>query len=123
PEKKNGVRQMLDVYEKYGCSVTGLSTCKKDELPYNGIVTGVLVEETNFGTKILKLKHTFEKPSIEYAREHLRVKNVDLKDDEYLCYFGVDILIPKVFEYLQERYEKKKFTKGELQLRDPMDDI
>lgn len=118
------VKQLLQVYEKYGCSVTSLDTVKESELPYNGILTGKLVAFTQSDAMILKVTDTVEKPDVETARQRLKVsKDIGLKDDEYICYFGIDILTPKIFEFLEKNYKNKRLTQGELQLRDSMGDI
>jgi UTP--glucose-1-phosphate uridylyltransferase len=105
---------LVDVYNKHGKSATTLETCPESELSVNGIVIGDKVE----GDSVLNLTDTVEKPSVEYAREHLWVPG--LPDNEYLCYFGIDLLTPKVFDILQQNYDNNIRTKGELQLRDAM---
>jgi UTP--glucose-1-phosphate uridylyltransferase len=117
------VKQLLQVYEKYGCSVTSIDTVKETELSLNGILTGQLVALTQSKAMILKVTDTVEKPDVQTARQRLKVKDVGLKDDEYLCYFGIEILTPKIFEFLEKNYKDKRLTQGELQLRDSMGDI
>ncbi len=37
---------------------------------------------------------------------------IGLPDNEYLCYFGIDLLTPKVFDILQHNYDNNIRTKG-----------
>lgn len=58
-----------------------------------------------------------EKPSIQYAKDFLGVKNKsDSKD--YYCTFGQYVLTPDVFEYLREDIEEhdKNSDRSEIQL-------
>jgi UTP--glucose-1-phosphate uridylyltransferase len=70
-EKKTCAQQILDIFLRYGQSVTSLETCLESELNVNGIVTGTL-ETTLQNLPLYKLTDTTEKPSIEHARQYLR---------------------------------------------------
>jgi UTP--glucose-1-phosphate uridylyltransferase len=116
-EKKTCAQQLLDVFREYGQSVTSLETCLESELSVNGIVTGDLITNVQNIT-LYKLTDTSEKPSIEHARRYLRCRGTN--EGEYLCYFGIDLLTPKIFECLQFNYVNNIRTNGEIQLRDAM---
>lgn len=108
-------QQLVDAYNVHGRSVTSLDTCPEKELHLNGIVTGK--REAN-DQHIYRLDRIAEKPKVDFARQNLRVEG--LPDDRYMCFFGIDLLTPKVFEILQRNYDTGVRTGGELQLRDAM---
>jgi UTP--glucose-1-phosphate uridylyltransferase len=95
--------------------VTSLDTCPESELHLNGVVTGQLDANDQH---LYKLERIAEKPSVEFARQNLRVEK--LASDRYMCFFGIDLLTPKVFDILQKNYDTGVRTGGELQLRDAM---
>ena len=116
PQKKTCAQQLLHAYEQYGRSVTSIDTCKEVDLSLNGIVTGKKVDEKH--AFLYKLDKVAEKPSVDFARQNLRCEGVP--DGEYMCFFGIDLLTPRVFEILSDNYSKGVRTGGELQLRDAM---
>jgi UTP--glucose-1-phosphate uridylyltransferase len=63
---------------------------------------------------LLRATELAEKPSVEYARAHLRVPG--LPEGEYLTLFGLYLLTPQVFEHLQEQIAGNERERGEFQL-------
>jgi len=115
PKGLTCVQQIVEIYTNTGCSITSVETCEEADLSANGIVKGTLEKDNN---ALYKLEITAEKPSADYAQKHLKVKG--LKEGSYLCYFGIDLLPPKIFQILEDNYKNNVRTKGELQLRDAM---
>ncbi|MBD2440283.1 UTP--glucose-1-phosphate uridylyltransferase [Nostoc sp. FACHB-110] len=70
--------QMLRIYEKVHQSVVSLTTMPANIIHKAGCVTGVWQENNS----ILQLTQLAEKPSVEYARQNLRV--VGIAEDEFL---------------------------------------
>lgn len=60
-----------------------------------------------------------EKPTVEYARENLRVPG--LPGGEYLTVFGQYIIKPKIFEFLEENIRNNVRDRGEFQLTPALD--
>lgn len=115
PASRNCAQQLVDSYKVHGLSVTSLDTCPESELYLNGIATG---ERDSTDLHLYKLERIAEKPKIEFARANLRVEG--LPADRYMCFFGIDLLTPQVFDVLQRNYDTGVRTGGELQLRDAM---
>lgn len=107
--KDSCAKQLYKIHKKYGKCVTSLDLCSELEISLNGILKG---EEIYDYVKILEIQ---EKPSKEYAREHLKPRIGEM----YLCFFGIEILHKNIFPFLEKRYEKGK----ELNLRDAMSDL
>jgi UTP--glucose-1-phosphate uridylyltransferase len=108
---------LLDVYDVLGRSVVGLQKSHIDELYKFGCVTGVW---QNKGS-ILSLTEIYEKPDANYARQHLQVDG--LEEDQFLTVFGMYVLSPKIFDYLEENINHNLRERGEFQLTSCLDRI
>lgn len=111
-------KQLADVYARVGQSVTSLDLCHESELSLNGIVHGSPATES---PRCFTLAQISEKPTVEFAQEHLRVESVP--DQQYLCNFGIDLLNPLLFDILDYNYRHRIVTHGEIQLRDAMSEM
>ncbi len=103
-------RQLLNVYERVGRSVVGLMVTPGEQVQSFGCVTGTWEES---GT-VLGITEFSEKPSADYARQHLRVEG--LGENEFFTVFGQYVLEPTVFDYLDEHIRLNMREKGEFQL-------
>ena len=108
-------KQLAEVYQQVGQSVTSLDLCHESELSRNGIAHGTPTPESD---RLFGLVQISEKPSVEFAQQHLRVAG--LPDQYYLCNFGIDLLTPLLFDILDYNYRHRILTHGEIQLRDAM---
>ena len=115
-------KQLVDVYAQVGKSVTSLDVCGESDLSVNGIVQGNVLSHAS---RIYELARIAEKPTSDFAREHMRVEGVwDAADTyQYLCHFGIDLLTPLLFDILDYNYRNKILTHGEIQLRDAMAEV
>ena len=71
--------------------------------------------------RLFTLAQISEKPTVEFAQEHLRVEGIP--DQQYLCNFGIDLLNPLLFDILDYNYRHRIVTHGEIQLRDAMTEM
>ena len=108
-------RQLLDVYEQYNTNVVGLKIISGSELKRFGCVTGQW-EKVN---SILNVTEIYEKPSMEYAQEHLHIDTME--DDQYLALSGQYILSPKIFHFLEDHIKNNIRERGEFQLTSCLD--
>ncbi|KOP27628.1 UTP--glucose-1-phosphate uridylyltransferase [Hapalosiphon sp. MRB220] len=108
--KKSCARQVLEVYAQANQSVVGLTTISKDMIHKAGCVTGVWQQPDS----ILSLTQVYEKPTVEYARQHLRVEGIP--ENEFLSIFGLYALTPTIFDFLEENINNKFQERGEYQL-------
>ena len=111
-------KQLADIYVKIGRSVTSLDLCHESELSLNGIVHGNPSVES---TRLYTLTQISEKPTADFAQEHLRVEGIPRQ--QYLCNFGIDLLTPLLFDILDYNYKHQILTHGEIQLRDAMTEM
>ena len=85
---------------------------------------GARLETAPTGTaenRLFHLTHIAEKPTVDVARETLRVEG--LPSQQYLCNFGIDVLTPLLFDILEHHYRDNIVTHGEIQLRDAMAEL
>ncbi|MEH1798905.1 MAG: UTP--glucose-1-phosphate uridylyltransferase [Nostoc sp.] len=108
--EKSCASQVLDVYEKVNQSVVGLTKMPADIIHKAGCVTGVWQELNS----ILSITQLYEKPTIEYAKQHLRVER--MSENKFLGIFGLYLLTPKIFDSLAEHINKNFRERGEFQL-------
>jgi UTP-glucose-1-phosphate uridylyltransferase/mevalonate kinase len=108
-------RQLIDAYT--GVSLIGLRRTPEDRIKNFGTISGAWLEDED--QQLLNITKVAEKPSPEYAREHLRIPG--LPEGEYLTVFGQYILHPEVFEYLEENITNNLRERGEFQLSTVLD--
>ena len=110
-------RQLMEVYERTGKSVVGLQETPESEVHHFGCATGTWEGDG----RTLSITEFAEKPSAEYAREHLATQ--DVKDGHFLTLFGQYILTPRIFQLLEENITHNVREGGEFQLTSCMDKL
>ncbi|MDZ7373584.1 MAG: UTP--glucose-1-phosphate uridylyltransferase [candidate division KSB1 bacterium] len=110
-------RQVLDVFERVGHSVVGLKVTPADEIHKFGCVTGIWDRYA----EQLSITEFAEKPDLEYARQRLTTEGLD--PDQFLTIFGIYVLTPKVFEFLEEAIRHNLRERGEFQLTPCLDQV
>ncbi|MCY4402223.1 MAG: UTP--glucose-1-phosphate uridylyltransferase [Candidatus Poribacteria bacterium] len=110
-------QQVLDAYERVGHSVVGLKKTPIEELSNFGCVTGVWTEEAS----MISVTEFYEKPDPEYAREYLHVDGMDI--DSFLTVFGIYVIEPQIFEFLEQNIEHNFRERGEFQLTSCLDEL
>jgi len=108
-------QQLLDAFNQHSISVLGLRRTPEDQLANFGTATGFWSEQGD----LLNITEFAEKPTVDYAREHLRVTG--LPDGEYLTVFGQYIIKPQLFAYLDEHIRNNVRERGEFQLTSALD--
>ncbi len=113
--ERSCAQQLVDAFNQHGISVVGVRRTPEAMVGNFGTVTGTwLVENLE-----LNITEFAEKPTVDYARNNLRVAG--MPDGEYLTLFGQYIIKPQIFEYLQEHIENNVRERGEFQLTSALD--
>ena len=110
-------RQVVEAYEQIGHSVVGLKVTPIEHLSNFGCVTGVWKEENS----LLSVTEFYEKPDPEYAMEHLHVDGMDV--DQFLTVFGIYVIQPQIFEFLEQNISHNLRERGEFQLTSCLDEL
>ncbi len=108
--KKRCARQLLDIHERVGGSISAVQQTPTELLHLFGTVRGDRISEQ---PPVYKVDAIFEKPAPDYAEENLRQEG--LLHGMYLCFFGLHILDSKVFDRLQYAIDHNLREKGEFQ--------
>ena len=116
-EEKCCARQVVEAYEQVGHSVVGLKVTPIEHLSNFGCVTGVWKEEDS----LLSVTEFYEKPDPEYAMEHLHIDGMDM--DQFLTVFGIYVIQPQIFEFLEQNITHNLRERGEFQLTSCLDEL
>ena len=108
-------QQLMEAYDQYGKNILGLRRTPEGQIANFGTIAGVWVE----GDRLLNVTEFAEKPTLDYARSNLRVPG--LRADEYLTVFGLYIIKPQLFEFLEEHIQNNVRERGEFQLTSALD--
>jgi UTP--glucose-1-phosphate uridylyltransferase len=114
--KKTCSRQLIDVYMEYGCAVSGVQRTPEDLLHLFGTLTG---RRCASGPDVYEVTAIKEKPTLEYAEEHLRTQG--LGRGQYLCFFGMHIFPPAIFDCIEYHIRHDIRERGEIQLTNAQD--
>lgn len=90
-------KQLIEIYEKYGDSVIGLSRVPKEEVTKFGVIDGIMLDEKN-----IEVKKIVEKPRVSEAPSNLAA-------------VGKYVITPEVFKTLAKMKHGKS---GEIRLTD-----
>jgi len=108
-------QQLIEAYQRQNTSIVGLRLTPEEKIANFGTVTGVWLE----GNRLLNITEFAEKPTLEYARNNLQIK--DLNPGEYLTVFGQYILKPEIFDFLAVNINNNVRERGEFQLTGALD--
>jgi UTP-glucose-1-phosphate uridylyltransferase/mevalonate kinase len=108
-------QQLIEAYNQHSRNILGLRRTSEDQIANFGTVAGVWVEEGH----LLNVTEFAEKPTVDYARSNLRVPGLQL--DEYLTAFGLYIIKPCLFDFLEEHIHHNVRERGEFQLTSALD--
>ncbi len=110
-------KQVIQAYEQVGHSVVGLKVTPIEELSNFGCVTGAWTEPDS----LLAVTEFYEKPDTAYAKEHLHVDGMG--EDEFLTVFGIYVLQPQIFQFLEQNITYNLRERGEFQLTSCLDEL
>jgi len=103
-------RQVLDAFDGSGGGVVGLTPVTEESVHRFGCAAGTW----RIPGETLDLTLFCEKPDPSFAREHLRVDG--LPGDHFLSLFGMYLLTPGIFDFLEASIRDDIREHGEIQL-------
>jgi len=109
-EARRCARQALDVFEHYGASVSAVQQTPTELLHLFGTVCGKRLSER---PPVYDIEHIYEKPAPEYAEANLRQSG--LLHGMYLCFFGIHVMTPTIFNFIQLAIDNNLRENGEFQ--------
>ncbi|HEV8190418.1 MAG TPA: sugar phosphate nucleotidyltransferase [Ktedonobacterales bacterium] len=111
PDGNRCAHQAVDVFERTGCTVCTVKRTPARLLHLFGTVRG---EPLAASTDIYNVRAMVEKPTPERAAAELHTPG--LPQGEYLCFFGMHIFTPAIFDCLAYNIAHDLREKGEYQL-------
>ncbi len=110
-------KQVTEAYERVNHSVVGLKVTSIEELSNFGCVTGNWQEQN----ELLSVTEFYEKPDPAYATENLHVDGMDT--NRFLTVFGIYVLTPQIFTFLEQNITHNLREHGEFQLTSCLDEL
>ncbi len=117
--KENCSRQLVQAFENCGKTMVSIHAVPCDEVVHYGILHG---QWDNEEETLLKIDQMYEKPTMDYAQEYLKVLNAK-REEEYYAVFGQYVLTPEVFAELENNIRYNQLSHGEYQLTDALDQV
>ncbi len=110
--KDRCARQLLNVYEQQPLdSVTAVQPTVERLLHLFGVIAG---EPVDTARGVYRAERIVEKPTIEYARQHMVTPG--LPAGNYLAHFGMWVFSPRIFDSIEHLIRHDLRDKGEIQL-------
>lgn len=108
-ESSGSAKRLVDAAEANDCSVSTVQITRESLLPFYGAVGGHPVPgEAGF----YRVDTVIEKPTPTEAEQRLIVPG--LRSGQYLCFYGMHVLTPTIFEILAKLLEKPKAERPSL---------
>lgn len=99
--RENGcARQLVEVAEAEACSISAVHATRESLLPYFGAIGGRRLPGRS---DLYRVETVIEKPTPTEAEQHLIVPG--LRAGHYLCFFGMHVLTPTIFDLLAQQIE------------------
>ncbi|HEY3330016.1 MAG TPA: sugar phosphate nucleotidyltransferase [Capsulimonadaceae bacterium] len=111
PEERNCTQQVVDVWNNFGQPVSSVAQVPEAVITRFGTLNGTLIDGHPGAYKITEM---IEKPTIETARERLRAPGIP--EGEYLCFFGIHVFPPVLFDCIGHLIKNDIRDKKEIQL-------
>lgn len=112
-ERRRCALQLIETFEECQAPVSAVKRRDISELHLYGTVLGQRVEHLQITPPRYHLSRMVEKPKPDQAREELQMDG--LPRDTFLCFFGLHLMTPDVFECLSEIQSWNVHTENELQ--------
>lgn len=111
PDGRRCARQVVEVFEQTGHTVSAVKRTPERLLHLFGTVRG---EPAGGMANAYRVTRMAEKPSAALAEDELRTPG--LRQGEYLCFFGMHVFLPALFDCLEHHMRHDLREKGEFQL-------
>jgi UTP--glucose-1-phosphate uridylyltransferase len=110
-ENRRCARQLIDLALAEGCAVSAVQATREHLIHQYGTLTGRRLPQH---PEIYSIDEIIEKPNPTLAELRLQVPG--LRAGHYLCFFGMHVLTPSVFDLLDDLVERNVRELGQIQL-------
>lgn len=105
--QKSCAQRLVQVAAREACSVSAVQSTRENLLPFYGTVGGQRMRDR---AALYRIETVIEKPTPTTAEQHLIVPG--LRAGHYLCFFGMHVLSPAIFDILGELLQQADQQKG-----------
>lgn len=95
-DASGSARQLVQLAEAESCTVSAVQVTRENLLPFYGAVGGQAVQGR---TDVYRIDTVLEKPTPTEAEQKIIVPG--LRAGQYLCFYGMHVLTPSVFDILE----------------------
>ncbi|MBX6313164.1 MAG: NTP transferase domain-containing protein [Isosphaeraceae bacterium] len=110
-EPRRCARQLLDLAAVEGCAVSAVQATREHLIHQYGTLTGKRLRDRS---DVWVIDEIIEKPNPTLAELRLQVPG--LRAGHYLCFFGMHVLTPMVFDLLEDLVRRDVREHGQIQL-------
>lgn len=96
-------QHLVEVASQEACTVSAVQATRESLLPYYGTIGGRRLSGRD---DLYRVESVIEKPTPTEAEQHLIVSG--LRAGYYLCFFGMHVLTPTIFDILAEQLDTLK---------------
>jgi UTP--glucose-1-phosphate uridylyltransferase len=114
-DERSCAQQLIEVARAQDCAVSAVQPTRENLLPYFGSIGGHRVRGTK---ELYVVERVAEKPTPTEAEQSLLIPG--LRMGYYLCFFGMHVLTPTVFELLEQQIAQNE-GRGGIQLSPVLD--
>jgi len=111
-------RQLIDLAEKEGCSVSAVQATREHLIHQYGTISG---RRNHEHPDVYSIDEIIEKPNPTIAE--LRLQIPGLRAGHYLCFFGMHVLTPLVFDLLEGLIHEDRRELGSIQLTTALNEL
>lgn len=98
-------QQITDLANRENCAVAGVQVTRESLIRNYGTLAGRRLEQMQ---GVYQIERILEKPAISKAE--LELVTPGLRSGHYLCFFGIHVLTPSIFDILEEKMSAGDFT-------------
>jgi UTP--glucose-1-phosphate uridylyltransferase len=117
-EPRRCARQLIDLATAENCAVSAVQATREHLIHQYGTVTGRRLPQH---PEIYGIEEIIEKPNPTLAE--LRLQVAGLRAGHYLCFFGMHVLTPAVFDLLDQLVCENTREMGQIQLTTALDSL
>lgn len=110
-EERRCARQILDLASQEECSVAAVQATREHLIHQYGTVAG---KRLSGRPNVFQIERIIEKPTPSVAEQRLYVPG--LRVGHYLCFFGMHVLTPTIFDILDEHVRQDRREHGKIEL-------
>jgi UTP--glucose-1-phosphate uridylyltransferase len=117
-QERRCAKQLIDLAEAEGCSVSAVQSTREHLIHQYGTISG---RRNHDQPEVYSIDEIIEKPNPTIAE--LRLQIPGLRAGHYLCFFGMHVLSPLVFDLLGKLVEEGRRELGSIQLTTALNEL